>query len=201
MSTKLSWDDVGFTTIDLVRAVSRHHSSVLNKNETAVLKVLIEYMKPWGDSWPGVETIAKEVGLSSRTVLRTLKSLSGDGKGYLTRKRRQSVSTVYRLNTAKILSPVSDNQDPVSDNQDPVSDNTGSSYVTPVSPKESKTRESKRVVEESAHASVLPANWQDDEANWFTYTPEQRRELVDELNKEDRRKTARWRYARGRYVA
>lgn len=77
-----------------------------------VLMLLAERANGNGDlAFPSIATLAKESGLSERTVRRALASLVADGM--ITRHRRRRTSSVYdldlgRLRAAAVLSVVSD---------------------------------------------------------------------------------------------
>ena len=59
---------------DLVRA----HATARRSNRT-VLNILADYADDNGEAWPGYELLAKEAGLSERTIMRCISSLIEDG--------------------------------------------------------------------------------------------------------------------------
>ena len=188
MSTKSSpWNDAGFSTMELIRLVSREHHDKLSKSELPVLKILIEDAGYDATAVVSAATIAERVKVSRKTVLRALRGLTE--KKYIESTRTRGAAT-YSLNVEKIMrgqnkrgqiDVKSGHQGPQEGTKQTVRGDTRDHSIESL-------RDSERVLE-SAHASVLPANWQDDYVNWFTYTPEQRRELIRELNKEHRRES------------
>ena len=70
--------------------------------ETAILKRLIETMKPDCMTWPSAATIARGAGCNEKTVRLAIKKLIL--KGYLDRKLRRG-SPMYRINVDAIRNP------------------------------------------------------------------------------------------------
>ena len=97
----LSWDDVPYTSMGLVRAVTRKHPD-LSMNEKSVLKALLERIDPAGRCWPSYKTIASDTGSSISVVKRTLKSLREKGYVSSSRKGRSSKSCMYQVAISKI---------------------------------------------------------------------------------------------------
>ena len=78
----------------------RIYRSDLNHRARAVYMYLKDHADREGSCWPGIKTIAKELGLSSSTVKRALNDLSRTG--YITKEKRwrengSLTSNLYRL--------------------------------------------------------------------------------------------------------
>ena len=97
----LSWDDVPYTSMDLIWAVTRKHPN-LSMNEKSVLKALLERIDPAGYCWPSYKTIASDTGSSISVVKRTLKSLREKGYISSSRKGRSRRSCMYQVAILKI---------------------------------------------------------------------------------------------------
>ena len=96
-----SWHKVPYTSMGLVRAVTREHPN-LSMNEKSVLKVLLERIDPAGYCWPSYKTIARDTGSSISVVKRTLKSLREKEYISTSRKGRSTKSCMYQVAIWKI---------------------------------------------------------------------------------------------------
>ena len=96
-----SWNDVPYTSMDLVRDVTRKHPD-LSMNEKSVLKALLERIDAAGRCWPSYKTIASDTGSSISVVKRTLKSLREKGYVSSSRKGRSRRSCMYQVAILKI---------------------------------------------------------------------------------------------------
>ena len=101
MSTKSNpWNDAGFSTMELIRLVSREHHDKLSKSELPVLKILIEDAGYDATAVVSAATIAERVKVSRKTVLRALRGLTE--KKYIESTRTRGAAT-YSLNVEKIM--------------------------------------------------------------------------------------------------
>lgn len=96
-----SWNDVPYTSMELVRAVTRKHPD-LSMNEKSVLKALLERIDPAGRCWPSYKTIASDTGSSISVVKRTLKSLREKEYISSSKKDRSRRSCTYQVAILKI---------------------------------------------------------------------------------------------------
>ena len=96
-----SWHNVRYTSMGLVRAVTREHPN-LSMNEKSVLKVLLERIDPAGCCWPSYKIIASDTGSSISVVKRTLKSLREKGYISSSRKGRSTKACMYQVAILKI---------------------------------------------------------------------------------------------------
>ena len=96
-----SWNDVPYTSMELVRDVTRKHPD-LSMNEKSVLKALLERIDAAGRCWPSYKTIASDTGSSISVVKRTLKSLREKGYISSSRKGRSRRSCMYQVAILKI---------------------------------------------------------------------------------------------------
>ena len=97
----LSWDDVPYTSMELVRDVTRKHPD-LSMNQKSVLKALLERIDPLGRCWPSQKTIASDTGCSISVIKRTLKSLREKEYISTSRKGRSTKSCMYQVAILKI---------------------------------------------------------------------------------------------------
>ena len=97
LAEPIGWDDVDYTTADLTRAVLRNHS--MPPYPRLVLLYLIDKADPLGLSWYSQATMAADLCVATRTIIRAVRWL--ELSDYIEKVRRPNTSNRYQVNIRK----------------------------------------------------------------------------------------------------